>query len=333
MINPKNISGFIPTDLLLTSAINEGIKDIRANPYLLDFIIPWLQQDATTSIQYGDVERSRFKNWFLKHKIFVTTNWRTDDPKFPLVSVGLLSSVEDKVTLGDIHHDTTEEVDISELTVDPQIILGPFTPFYDQVTGLVTLPPEFTTDSIYPEMRLMSKNKVATSILEVISDQTFKVDKDLKLDFNNSYITSKNDNFSVSLESAFFKETFSIKCFHQNDANFILYLHSLIEFILLRYRESLLEARGLDSTQLTSGPVYSYSIDGQGGIAEKIWGRDITLIGLVKKSWPKAVSAKYQSLGLGGIEVLGGTSPESMKEEVKEQGWGMEGDFDSIGAS
>lgn len=53
-------------------------------------------------------------------------NYRTADVVYPIISIGLQSSTEVSATLGDVNYDTQELVDPHEITVTPQIVLGPF---------------------------------------------------------------------------------------------------------------------------------------------------------------------------------------------------------------
>lgn len=101
-----------------------------------------------------------------------------------------------------------------------------------------------------------------------------------------------------------------------------------MEFILLRYKETLLEARGFERSTISTGPLYNYSETDK----EMVFVRDITLSGYVRQYWPKMISPKIQGIKIHGIEILGGSlSPPSMLSMVNQQGWGLKGDFDALG--
>ena len=128
LINTTKSFGIFPADVALKSAIEAAIADIRANPWLLDYVFAWFPNDDLTNKAYGDNERQRAKEWILSREIRVSMNYRTDDVQFPIISIGLQSSTEVSQTLGDVNYDTSELVDSAEVAVTPQIILSTFSP-------------------------------------------------------------------------------------------------------------------------------------------------------------------------------------------------------------
>src|SRR6266700_2125388 len=159
MITSVKCTGIIPGDLVLKTAIEAALTDLRNNPFLLDYLFNWYPLDdlsANAPFKYGDTERARAKKWFLEHEIFVSINTRTDDLKFPMFSIGLQSSQEAEMTLGDVDYEISEQVAIEEIVATPAPILGPFTPqSYDPTTGKVVLPTGMTTANVFVNMILL----------------------------------------------------------------------------------------------------------------------------------------------------------------------------------
>lgn len=319
----------VPGDILIRTAIMAGLDDLRKNSFLLDYVFAWFLNDDLTIQQYGQAEFQRAKKWFLDHEIFVAMNFRADDPKFPIVSIGMQSSSEDTSTLADVNYETNEDVESEEITPVPNILMGPFTPLeYDQTTGLVTLPPTVTTADVFINTVLVDKvNNIGYRIIDVLDSDTFKIEPNINANFTNAHIAPIDNFLSVSLESCMFKQVYSIKCFAQSEPLHLLYLHAIIEYILLKYKEPYLEGRGFDRSIISSGPVYQYQDTG----VEMTFGRDITLTGYLRQYWVKSVAPKMQGIKLHGIEFLCTTpSPVSELSNVNAQGWGMLGDFGEI---
>lgn len=331
MIRSIKSHGMVPSDILIRGAIVAALEDLRKNPFLLDYIFSWYSNDDLTNKAYGDAERQRAKSWFLNTEIHVSMNFRADDVKFPLVSIGLQSSSEDMSTLGDVNYETDEEVPSKEVTASPEVLLGPFTPkSYDSATGLITLPDSLTTDNIFENTILVDTTAgIGYRVTQVNGESSFEIAQDIIANFTNAYIAPIDNFYIATIESCLFKQTFSLKVFAQGDPVHTLYLQSIIEFILLRYKETLLEARGFERSTISTGPLYNYSETDK----EMVYVRDITLSGFIRQYWPKMISPRIQGFRVHGIQILGGSlSPPSMITSTNVQAWGMEGDVDSIGA-
>lgn len=326
LINTTKSFGIFPADIVLKSAIEEAIADIRANPWLLDYVFAYFPNDNLTNAAYGDNERQRAKDWILKTDIKVSMNYRTDDVQFPIISIGLQSSTEVSQTLGDVNYDTSEELPNDQLPVTPQIILPAFSvASYNSTTGTVTLPSNLNTTSLYPGMILVdTKTNTGYPIIDVIDDATFTIQPNVKnVSFVNAYVAPVTTFYVTSLESIAVRQNFSIKCFAEGDALYTIYLDTLMNFILLRYKEVLLEARGIDVSAISSGPLYKWSETN----TENVFGRDITLTGITRSYWPKAISPTVSGVAIQGIKIIGGTAtPSGLLTQQLLSGWAMEKD-------
>lgn len=333
MINSKLAHGMVPSDVLIRTAILAGLQDLRNNQFLLDYVFNWFENDDLTKDKYGLSEKMRAKQWFLDNNIDVTMNYRADDPKFPLISIGLQSSSEDQSTLGDVNYDTIEDVDSSEVSVSPDLLLGPFTPAsYDSATGIVVMPQGFDTSKIFiGNVAFSTKYNQGFVISDIISLDSFVIDKNISINLTDLIITPLDTFFVASLESCLFKQSFQIKCYVQGDPVGLLYLHSIVEFILLRYKEIFLEARGFDRSTISSGPVHQYQPMG----VEMTYCRDINLNGYCRQYWPKVIGPKVSAISVGatsptisGVKVIGGgQTPYALLTQVLGQGWFMENEI------
>ncbi len=241
-----------------------------------------------------------------------------------MISVGLESSVESSSTLGDVNYDPHEDVPAEEVAISPQVIVGPFVAQYDATTGIVTLPNDTDTTIIFSNMVLVdSSTNTGYKISYVIDEHHFVIDTGLTADFSKAFISPIDNFYVTSLESVLFKQTFSIKCFAQSDALYTLYLEQIVLFILFRYKEQLLEARGLDNTTVSSGPLYKWTESN----TELVFCRDISVQGFSRAYWPKAISPKIQGTAIQGVKIIGGgVTPPSILQEQLLTGWALDGD-------
>lgn len=334
MINPPTSAGFIPHDLLIAGAISRAIKDMRENPWQLQWLFHWFALDEATNKFFGTAEKKAAIDWFLKNEINVAPSFlRTDDIKLPMIVIELQSSMEAQAQLGDINPDTSEEItatEAKEVKKNPQIVLGPFTPkSYTPSTGTVELPTG-TTSNLYEGMiYLDTNNNVGYPITAITSDTTFTIEEDVTANFTNSVVMPIESVLVASLESCEYKNTWSIKCFAQNEPRYLTYLVMVVRWILAgRYKQELLEKRGLDRSVVNLGRPYDASAVVYGHDSkEVVFGQDVTLTGFVREYWPKMIDGKVNGIKIQGLEFIGGTvSPLALLNQLNAQGWWNEED-------
>jgi hypothetical protein len=103
--------GIFQPDLVLRSAIIAALKDIRENPWLIDYVFRSLSEDALTAGTYGEAEIAQAKKWLLNTDFPVFMATRLDESKLPCISIALMESAETEQTHGDIHYQPTEVVE------------------------------------------------------------------------------------------------------------------------------------------------------------------------------------------------------------------------------
>jgi hypothetical protein len=242
----------------------------------------------------------------------------------PLIGIELLDSSEAQATLGDTHHDTTEDVLSTDILINPQAALGPFTPkSYDSVTGTVVLPDGLTTTALFPGLVLF--DAVANRgypLVEIFGSKSFGIDPGVKANFTRAYV-AKRDNFMiVPMHSLLFRETYKITCYVQSNPAHLLFLHSALMFVLLRKKADLLEGRGFENFTISSGAVNAVSEED----SQTIFSRSVNVSGQVRQYWPGEPSNKLDGIIVNPIRVIGDPSPQGIITTVAEQGWAMEGD-------
>lgn len=283
-----SISGIFQSDILIRAALNEGFKELRAAPFLLDYAFAFLPKDELTANAYGQKEVDEAKKWFLATEIPVFFNLWTAEVRFPCVTIVLGNSNEMENTLSDVHYDPFE--DNQEFWPDLTI---PFTPIaYNPFTGKLTLPPSINGNALSTDQSIVTRNGHIYPILEVPDASTLMIAQNINDDLNNIVIRGNRAAMSTQLEGAAFAETYVIGCHINSVTNHLIYLHSIVLFILLRHRQDLLEGRGFERSFLRSlDPTRDEKF-----VPEGIFSRFIYLSGMVRHFWPKKITHKINTV-------------------------------------
>lgn len=274
----KEVSGIHQSDLIIRSAIVEGLADLRANPKLIAEIFEGLTKDALTKDEYGQLEQEQAKKWLISTEIPVFMNTRLDEAKLPAISIALQESAETEATLGDLHY-IPSEVSYANWPV----LAGPFSPLaYSPSSGLMKLP---TLTGVYLAMGqvLIDSEGKEHEITEVLDDDLVSVAPNTIADFSRALLKTSKPNQNTQLESLCFRETYQIGCHAPSEGTYLTYLHSLVKYLLLRYKETLLEARGFERSVVTSSQFMRNESFGN----EIVYSRFINITGFVRNSWSK----------------------------------------------
>ena len=288
--------GLLPSDVLIRHALLIGLDDLRKNPWQLQLIFAGLLDDPWTSDLYGAKEVSKAINWFLKTDIPVIMDYTlAPGAPMPVIVIGLQESVEAEATLGDIHYVPSQD---AESEWEP--LTQKFSATYDPVTGLVVPSIDVIVNSM---MVLIDKVGNRYSVLDVQVDandkENFLIDKGLiNPDLSQCVLEWKNNRVSVNLESCNFKETFNIISNVKGETSYLLYLHSIVVYCLMRYKKSLLEARGFERTSISSTKVMQNNSLGSPGV-ENIWCRVTTITGYSKTYWATETSDRIAKANYG----------------------------------
>ncbi|WNM70343.1 hypothetical protein [Myxococcus phage Mx1] len=319
--------GIFQSDILIRTAVVQGLEELRRKPWLVDYVMAWLISDDLTRSQYGEEELQKAKSWLLNNNVTVSMSTRIDVPEMPCIGIELVDSAEQNATLGDIHYSPTEQIDASEILINPQVVVGPFTPSsYSSETGVIVLPSGSSTANVFPGMVLFDVSTSKGHYIKTIeSSNSFTIATGVKANFTRAYIAPHTSFMVMQLRSRIFRESYRLRCFVPGNAVNLSILHGALTFLLLRNTEELLEARGFEASSLTSGPI-GYQPPNDAG--EFVYTRDVTITGWVRQYWPHGDPMP----AIDGIHILGlrimdsGSSPEGIRSEVESQGWELEGD-------
>lgn len=318
--NTSTATGIFQSDLCLQHALKEGMDHLRSTPFLLDSVIRNITFDPLTSKRYGQKELDQLKQWFLKTEIPVVL-YRLGSSVAPSISLAMTSTNIHAETLGDIHHEPFEDV----ADGGSYIIAGPFNPSYDGTTGIMTLPATLSAD-VFPGMVVMDAKGQTWEITEIVSNVapiSFKIGTKVTASFANATIRGAAPSVIESQESIKFKESWALGVHVNTEPGHLLFLHSIITFILLWGRETLLEARGFELSDFSSTDFSK----NQAFEEENVWSRFININGVTQSIWPKRRLQKLAGIKIG-LQITDGAHIPSDQGDIHDLAW--IGDQDSL---
>lgn len=318
--------GVFQSDLIIRSAIIAALKDMRDNPWLLDYVFRSLADDDLTNKAYGEKEIAQAKKWFLNTDIPVFMSTRLDETKLPCISINLMESAEAEETHGDTNYITHEDT-----VADYPILIGPFSPdSYDAATGIMVIS---NTDlggvDLSIGMEVVDADGTKFPITEVLDSNTIVLTPGVDGDFSKTLIKDPSASLTVTLESMQLRETYQIGCHVQSESFFLMYLHSIMVFCLAgRYKQALLEARGFERSTISSSQFLKNDTLG----VEIAYSRFINITGFCRLVWPKFVGTKVKNVNSSGISfgLAGSNGPPGINDagvtQTVEDSWGVDED-------
>lgn len=307
--------GIHQSDVLIRAGLKAGITELRREPWLLDFVFASLPQDPLSASQYGEAEVSKAKSWFLATEIPVVMNYRVDEPKIPSISIALLESAEVEQTLADINYKPLEEI-----TADWPMLAGPFSvDGYDASIGLIKLPKAVGDGLLVVEgMYLIDDLGTEHLITQVDDRYSIYIEPLLNIAFSKAYIRSGKPTHVLTLESCNFRETYQIGVHASGSSSQLLYLHSIVVFVLLRSKQAFLEKRGFERSVISSQQVaQNPQFEGP----EIVWSRFINVSGYVRNFWPKQRNLRTGYVTVQASIEEPNAQPISETEPASDEAW------------
>lgn len=278
-VESEGLMGVYPGDLILRTAIESGIKDLRAHPEQLDDVFHWLRKDDMTADSNGAREADRAKQWFLSVHVRVAAEHVMTAPSGCMVSVVNAEESEAETTLADLHYDVSAPVD------DPDQNLAEFAAVsYYPSTGVLVMPDEVGDAwPLQAGMLVVDRNGGEHRVEEVLDDSTVILEDREVLDFSRAALKLPVSRRIRLVESQVTKEAFRVTCHVHGDPGQLLWLHHVVKYILTRYRAEYLELRGFERSTVLSGP---FAKDERWG-PENFWMRALSVTGYVRDVWAR----------------------------------------------
>jgi len=291
------------SDILLLNVIKQGISDLRRYPFYLDYIFEYTKLPLV-NLAYGQKETERAKIWFLQNYIDVGFEWSFDQARYPSVVISNSTSVENKqmASFGDNDMPSAEYIDEKNIVTEPRYIIGPVSVSYDLNTGIVVLPDSLIEyPFIFKGQGLVSnKSNTVYPILEILSENSFRIDKDIRDDFTETYIRPQYDKLKVIRNICYFNANYTLECRVSGETAAIVWLHDIILYILLKNR-MLLEQNTFSNSSVSSSGVSKETDDAHG--ANIIFLKSIHLETLIECRWVQELSYQYEGITTG-INIL-----------------------------
>jgi len=256
------------------------MKTVRENPALLDHIFHSLAEDDITRDVYGEKQIAQAKEWFLKTEIPVMMNFRVAEEHLPAIVISLQESAEADQTHGDVHYVPQERV-----PGDWPVLTRPFTPLaYSPVSGIMVLPPGIMGDKVIGAgMYIVTRDGRQHVIKQNLGDDEISLTPYTADDFTGAVIKGSRERYITTVESVTFKEVYQLGIHVISEPVYLLYLHSIVQFMLLKYKQDLLERRGYERTSLSSTD-FRRNLEFDN---EEVFSRYITITGYARHYWPK----------------------------------------------
>lgn len=321
--------GIFQGDIIIKTAIELGIEDMRKNPWLIQHMLDDLACSPYLKEKYGQKQIDACKEWFANNQIDVYMRPRDDKDRTPFVSITMGPSSEkpEMKTEGDL---SPYKQILFPNTINKPIpyVVKPFIPTdYDDATGALGVPNTVDLSLVVPKMILVNPANGTGYVILYISAGKIFIGPNQFVDASELGVIPQFQFYEARVEHSFFEETYSIECHASGDMQTVMWLWSIVLTSLLRYRQGLLEANGFAESIVRSGPPglnSEWSTEG----GEKFYSRNIELSGQVQNTWLKAPHRLIENISLkepvgcdgylGGIKILSNLDSPPFIDQTQE---------------
>lgn len=270
-------------DIRIKTMIELGLEDISKNDWLLDDILADTVANHYLRERYAS-QIASCKQWLQNNRIYIFMSERDDKMEFPCVTIEMGTSNEkpEMKHMGDL---STETVKLLPNNINKPIpyVLKPTLGSYNSTSGVFTFSSSVDLVTVAPGMVIV--NPVTGNgyeIQSVIAANQIELVTGLSIETTLYGIIPQYRYYETKIGHTFMQEPYKITC-NAMDQQTLLWLHSIVSYSMLRYRQVLLEKDGYAESLISSGRMYpnpDYSDSGQ-----VIWSRDINLTGQVENRW------------------------------------------------
>jgi hypothetical protein len=283
------------TDVYLKLFLEENLEQIKKNPWLIDHILWDFTHSQFLKTKFGEKQVRACKEWFETNNINIFHQFVKDKEKFPCIAITLGSSAETQEyrTMGDVSQHT---IGLAPTEVGQKIpyVVSPFIPYgYDPVTGEVGVPQGIDIAPVSAGMILLNPVTGNGTPVVSINGQNIFIKPGVELDASQLGVVPQYRYFQTRLGRSFFQETWNLTC-ATNDPQTLLWLHSIVIFGLLRYREFMEHNGILEITNFSSTDIFNADFSNAEG--EEIYCRQITITNKVEQTWPRDLHKKIESV-------------------------------------
>lgn len=284
-------------DIRLKTCIELGLADITKNPWILDDILGDTLGNPYLRERYGS-QIDSCKQWLANNRINIFMSARDDKVEFPCVTIEIGTSSEkaDMKHMGDL---STESTVLYPNNINKPIpyVLKPVSGSYDSNTGAFTFSTAVNLNNVSPGMILVDPTTGNGYVIQSITmANQVNLLTNLSISTTSYGIIPKYQFYETKIGHTFMQEPYNIGC-HAMDQQSSLWLHSIVTYSLLRYRQALLEKDGYAESLISSGKMYPNPDFSDAG--QVIWTRDIEITGQVENRWYMQPHRFIENIALG----------------------------------
>lgn len=291
--------GIFQGDIIIKTAIDLSIEDMRKNPWLIDHMLEDLKISPYLNEKYGQKQIDACKEWFMNNQVDVYMRPRDDKDRLPCVTIEMEPSSEkmEMKHMGDLSPFKTILLP-NQINKPIPYVIKPFVPTgYDENTGTIEVDETVDLSLVSAGMVLVNPANGNGFVIQEVIPGGLIIEANLAIDASQFGIVPQFQYYVARLERTFFNESYNIGCHAHGDVQTLLWLWSIVKYSILRYRQSLLEANGFTESIISSGsPDLNYDWTTDGG--EKAYTRTITLTGQVENTWIKAPHRIIENVNL-----------------------------------
>lgn len=301
---------------ILKESLSLALDDIRKNLWLIDDILSDFVTNPYLKDKYGQKQVDACKEWFVNNAIEVNIGYKGDRMKTPCVTIMLDPQNENSEykTMADQSPESTILLP-NKIGKPIPYVVKPFVPTgYDDSTGEVSIDESIDLRGVSPGMLLVNPANGTGYVIDSISGNGLFIEPNQEIAASQFGILPQYQYYKARVEHIWMNTSYTIACTTQGDPSTTLWLHSIVFYAFLRYKESLLEALGLSETVFNVGPL-AINQDLSSDV-ELAWDRTIQISGVSEQTFIKSPRRFVESIVLkekvkdtcdtfiGGIKIL-----------------------------
>lgn len=329
--------GIFQGDVIIKAMIDLGMEEMRKNPWLIDHALESLKIIPYISDKYGQKNIDAAKEWFANNNIEIYLRPRNDKDQMPCVTIfpGNTPEKPEMKHMSDLSSETVRLMP-QEIGKPIPFVVKPFTPLgYNADTGEVSLDPSTAgLDAVSAGMILVNPANGTGYVIKDVAAGAIIIEEELLIEATQFAVVPQFQFYEARVEHTFFQDTYTIGCHAHGDMQTLVWLHTIVLYAILRYREALLEANGFTESVVSSGEVMEdANYEGPGG--ETAFVRLINLTGQVENSWIKSprrfietviLKERDNNEILGGIKILSNLDTPDFIDKSEEAWTTTDGD-------
>ncbi len=315
--------------------VDLGIEEMRKNPWLIDHALESLTKIPYIADKYGQKNIDACKEWLANNRINVYMRPRNDKDELPCITIypGQTPEKDGMKHMGDA---STESVILKPQEIGKPInyIVKPFTPEgYDPITGEVFVNNSIKgMDSVVKGQILVDPSTGVGHVIKEVLGDALVIEEGLSITASQFAVVPEFQFYKARIEHTFFMDSYNIGCHAHGDVQTLIWLHTIVLYAILRYRESLLEGNGFAESSVSNGEILEDpAYEGPNG--EQAYARFITITGQVENTWIKSPRRFIENVALkdgntGGIKVLSNLDAPPIVNKEDENWFTVEDDVD-----